>query len=213
MLHTFVALVQDKPGVLTRVASLFRRLNINIVSLTVGESERADTSRMTIVCEAPETAAHRIRASLYKLEITVDVDEVGRSEGVIRELCLIKIAAGPNEPNGLHSRSQIFELATVFHARVVDLATESIMLELTGSSSKIEGLVQVLRESGYTILEVSRTGRMAMRRGHHTSRVLQALGQANGIASNKPAPRPKQTPRPSAAEIIPSEFPNRPDDD
>ena len=67
MLHTFVALVQDKPGVLTRVASLFRRLNINIVSLTVGESERADTSRMTIVCEAPENAAHRIRASLYKL--------------------------------------------------------------------------------------------------------------------------------------------------
>src|SRR6202035_4073107 len=99
MLHTFVALVSDKPGVLTRVASLFRRLNINIVSLTVGESERPDVSRMTIVCEAPETAAHRIKASLYKLEITVDVDEVGRSEAVIRELCLIKVAAGPAHPN------------------------------------------------------------------------------------------------------------------
>ena len=86
MLHTFVALVQDKPGVLTRVASLLRRLNINIVSLTVGESERPDTSRMTIVCEAPENAAHRIRASLYKLETTVDVDEVNRSEAVVREL-------------------------------------------------------------------------------------------------------------------------------
>ncbi len=170
MLHTFVALVSDKPGVLTRVASLFRRLNINIVSLTVGESERADVSRMTIVCEAPENAAHRIKASLYKLEITVDVDEVGRSEGVIRELCLIKVAAG------LHSRSQIFELANVFRARVVDLAPESIMLEMTGAASKIEGLIQVLRESGYTILEVSRTGRMAMRRGKHTSRVLKALG-------------------------------------
>jgi len=80
MLHTFVALVSDKPGVLTRVASLFRRLNINIVSLTVGESERADVSRMTIVCEAPDHAAHRIRASLYKLEITVDVDAVGTSQ-------------------------------------------------------------------------------------------------------------------------------------
>jgi acetolactate synthase-1/3 small subunit len=158
MLHTFVALVQDKPGVLTRVASLFRRLNINIVSLTVGESERADTSRMTIVCEAPEHAAHRIKASLYKLEITVDIDEVGRSEAVIRELCLIKVAAGPNSPLGLSSRSQIFELANVFRARVVDLAPESIT------------------ESGYTILETSRTGRMAMRRGHHTSRVLKALG-------------------------------------
>jgi acetolactate synthase-1/3 small subunit len=213
MLHTFVALVQDKPGVLTRVASLFRRLSINIVSLTVGESEQPDTSRMTIVCEAPETAAHRIRASLYKLEITNDVDEVGRSEAVIRELCLIKVAAGPTAPTGLQSRSQIFELANVFRARVVDLAPESIMLEMTGGTSKIEGLIQVLRESGYTILEVSRTGRMAMRRGHHTSRVLQALGQANGIPSGKPAPKPKQTPRPSAAEVIPSEFPNLPDED
>ena len=96
MLHTFVAIVQDKPGTLTRVASLFRRLNINIVSLTVGESERPDTSRMTIVCEAPDHAAHRIRASLYKLETTVEVDEVNRAEAVVRELCLIKVAAGPN---------------------------------------------------------------------------------------------------------------------
>ncbi|MES2393214.1 MAG: acetolactate synthase small subunit [Acidobacteriota bacterium] len=176
MLHTFVALVQDKPGVLTRVASLFRRLNINIVSLTVGESERPDTSRMTIVCDAPEHAAHRIRASLYKLETTVHVDEVNRTEAVVRELCLVKVAAGPNQPHGLHSRSQIFELATVFRARVVDLAPESVMLEMTGSASKIEGLLQVLRESAYEVLEVSRTGRMAMRRGHHTSRVLQALG-------------------------------------
>jgi acetolactate synthase-1/3 small subunit len=180
MLHTFVALVSDKPGALTRVASLFRRLSINIVSLTVGESERQDISRMTIVCEAPENAAHRIKASLYKLEITVDVDEVGRTEAVIRELCLIKVAAGPNAPHGLHSRSQIFELANVFRARVVDLAPESVMLEMTGSSSKIEGLLQVITESGYTILEVSRTGRMAMRRGHHTSRVLKALGNPTG---------------------------------
>ena len=112
MLHTFVALVQDKPGTLTRVASLFRRLNINIVSLTVGESERADTSRMTIVCEAPENSAHRIRASLYKLETTIEVDEVNRSEAVVRELCLIKVAAGPNTPHGTQSRGQIFELAT-----------------------------------------------------------------------------------------------------
>lgn len=201
MLHTFVALVSDKPGVLTRVASLFRRLNINIVSLTVGESERPDTSRMTIVCEAPEHAADRIRASLYKLEITVDVDEVGRSEAVIRELCLIKVAAGPNEPNGLHSRSQIFELATVFRARVVDLAPESIMLEMTGAASKIEGLIQVLRESNYTILEVSRTGRMAMRRGHHTSRVLKALGtpRKSGPATAEYADKPK-------VDLIPNEF-------
>lgn len=202
MLHTFVALVQDKPGVLTRVASLFRRLNINIVSLTVGESERVDTSRMTIVCEAPEHSAHRIKASLYKLETTVDVDEVGRSEAVIRELCLIKIAASPTGPHGANSRSQIFELATVFKARVVDLAPESIMLELTGGSSKIEGLVQVITESGYTILETSRTGRMAMRRGHHTSRVLKALGTEAALDAALPHSIP------DSAEILPNEFEN-----
>jgi acetolactate synthase-1/3 small subunit len=204
MLHTFVALVQDKPGVLTRVASLFRRLNINIVSLTVGESERADTSRMTIVADAPENAAHRIRASLYKLETTIDVDEVNRSEAVVRELCLIKVEAGPNQPHGLHSRSQIFELAQVFRARVVDLAPESIMLEMTGSASKIEGLLQVLRESSYTILEVSRTGRMAMRRGHHTTRVLKALGTPN---QQSPADFPTHDPdHLNEEEILPPEF-------
>jgi acetolactate synthase-1/3 small subunit len=204
MLHTFVALVQDKPGVLTRVASLFRRLNINIVSLTVGESERADTSRMTIVAEAPENAADRIRASLYKLETTIDVDEVNRSEAVVRELCLIKVEAGPNQPHGLHSRSQIFELAQVFRARVVDLAPESIMLEMTGSASKIEGLLQVLRESSYTVLEVSRTGRMAMRRGHHTSRVLKALGTQTKL---QPADFPTQDPDAlSEDEVLPNEF-------
>src|SRR5271154_4783609 len=193
MLHTFVALVQDKPGVLTRVASLFRRLSINIVSLTVGESERPDTSRMTIVCEAPEHAAHRIRASLYKLEITVDVDEVGRSEAVIRELCLIKVAAGAK------TRSQVFELGTAFKARVVDLAPESVMLEMTGAASKIEGLIQVLTESGYTILEVSRTGRMAMRRGHHTSRVLKALG-----TPSNPNPADEFPTKPT--NILPNQF-------
>ena len=204
MLHTFVALVQDKPGVLTRVASLFRRLNINIVSLTVGESERADTSRMTIVADAPENAAHRIRASLYKLETTIDVDEVNRSEAVVRELCLIKVEACPNQPHGLHSRSQIFELAQVFRARVVDLAPESIMLEMTGSASKIEGLLQVLRESSYTILEVSRTGRMAMRRGHHTTRVLKALGTPN---QQNPANFPTHDPdHLNEEEILPPEF-------
>ena len=207
MLHTFVALVQDKPGVLTRVASLFRRLNINIVSLTVGESERPDTSRMTIVCEAPDTAAHRIRASLYKLEITVDVDEVGRSEAVIRELCLIKVAAGPSGRDK-QGRSQIFELANVFRARVVDLAPESIMLEMTGAASKIEGLLQVLKESEYEILEVSRTGRMAMRRGHHTSRVLKALGTAphDDFANFAGHDHPAFPDKPEADEILPNEF-------
>ncbi len=211
MLHTFVALVSDKPGVLTRVASLFRRLNINIVSLTVGESERPEVSRMTIVCDAPESAAHRIKASLYKLEITVDIDEVSRSEAVIRELCLIKVAAGPSHAQGHGSRSQIFELAQVFRARVVDLAPESIMLEMTGAASKIEGLIQVITESGFTILEVSRTGRMAMRRGHHTSRVLKALGTSSGASLGAPGLEPETwvpNAKPSLEEFLPNAFPD-----
>lgn len=169
MLHTFVALVEDKPGVLTRVASLFRRLNINIVSLTVGRSERVGVSRMTIVCEASPTAGHRIAASLYKLENVLEVDDVGQLSHVARELALIKVAATPK------TRSMVFELVEVFRARIVDLAPESLMIEITGVESKIEGLIQVLNENGDRILEVSRTGRMVMRRGQHTSKVLEAM--------------------------------------
>lgn len=169
MLHTFVALVEDKPGVLTRVASLFRRLNINIVSVTVGQSERPGISRMTLVADAEPGAAHRMRASLYKLENVLDVDDIGQTSCVVRELALIKVAATPS------TRSHIFELVEVFRARVVDLAPESLMIEITGVQSKIEGLIQVLTESDDRILEISRTGRMVMRRGQHTSRVLDAM--------------------------------------
>ena len=169
MLHTFVCTVEDKPGVLTRVASLFRRLNINIVSLTVGHSERVGVSRMTIVCEASPTAGHRIAASLYKLENVLQVDDVGQLSHVARELALIKVAATPK------TRSMVFELVEVFRARIVDLAPESMMIEITGVESKIEGLIQVLNENGDRILEISRTGRMVMRRGQHTSRVLEAM--------------------------------------
>ncbi len=174
MLHTFVALVEDKPGVLTRVASLFRRLNINITSLTVGHSERPEVSRMTIVADAPTGAAHRVRASLYKLDNVLEVDDVGQLSCVVRELALIKVAATTK------TRSTIFELAEVFRARIVDLAPESLMIEITGVSSKVEGLIQVLNEGESSggenkILEISRTGRMVMRRGEHTSRVLDAM--------------------------------------
>jgi acetolactate synthase-1/3 small subunit len=169
MLHTFVAYVEDRPGVLTRVASLFRRLNINIISLTVGRSERAGQSRMTMVAEASAEAGNRIRASLYKLENVIEVDEIGLRPSVTRELALIKIAAAPSE------RSYIFQLAETFRARIVDLAHESLMIEITGVESKIEGLIQMLNEDLGRILEICRSGKMTMRRGHHTSRVLKAM--------------------------------------
>ena len=170
MLHTFVAYVEDIPGVLTRVASLFRRLNININSLTVGRSERVGLSRLTLVCEASAEAGHRIRASLYKLENVVHVDDIAQAPSVTRELALIKVAATPQ------TRSNIFELVEVFRARIVDLAPESLMIEMTGVESKIEGLIQVLNEGEERVLEICRSGKMTMRRGHHTSRVLRAMG-------------------------------------
>ena len=170
MLHTFVAYVEDLPGVLTRVASLFRRLNINIHSLSVGRSERPGLSRLTLVCDSTAEAGHRIRASLFKLENVVDVDDIAQAPSVTRELALIKVAATPQ------NRSQIFELVEVFRARIVDLAPESLLIEMTGVESKIEGLIQVLNEGEERILEICRSGKMTMRRGHHTSRVLRALG-------------------------------------
>jgi len=170
MLHTFVAYVEDLPGVLTRVASLFRRLNININSLTVGRSERQGLSRLTLVCDASGEASHRIRASLFKLENVVDVDDIAQAPTVTRELALIKVAATPQ------SRKQIFDLVEVFRARIVDLTSESLMIEMTGVESKIEGLIEILREDESRILEICRSGKMTMRRGHHTSGVLRAMG-------------------------------------
>jgi acetolactate synthase-1/3 small subunit len=107
---------------------------------------------------------------MFKLENVVDVDDIAQAPSVTRELALIKVAATPK------TRSHIFELAEVFRARIVDLAPESLMIEMTGVESKIEGLIQVLSEGEDRILEVCRSGKMTMRRGHHTSRVLRALG-------------------------------------
>jgi acetolactate synthase I/III small subunit len=155
--------------VLTRVASLFRRLNINIISLTVGGSEREGLSRLTLVCESTAEAGDRIRASLYKLENVVDVDDIAGAPSVTRELALIKVAATHQ------NRSHIFELAEVFRARIVDLTSESLMIEMTGVESKIEGLIEVLREEDGRVLEICRSGKMTMRRGHHVSSVVKAM--------------------------------------
>ena len=190
MLHTFVAYVEDLPGVLTRVASLFRRLNININSLTVGSSEREGLSRLTLVCEASAEAGHRIQASLFKLENVVDVDDIGQAPSVTRELALIKVAATPR------TRSQVFELVEVFRARIVDLAPESLTIEMTGVESKIEGLIQVLNESDGQVLEICRSGKMTMRRGHHTSSVLKAMG----TGADEPVEVPVETSENAAVE-------------
>ncbi len=188
MLHTFVAYVEDRPGVLTRVASLFRRLNININSLTVGRSERPGLSRLTLVCEASSEAGDRIRASLFKLENVVDVDDIAQAPSVTRELALIKVSAKPR------NRAQIFDLAEVFRARIVDLTSESLLIEMTGVESKILGHIEVLREDEGRILEICRSGKMTMRRGHHVSSVVRAMGVVEGDAAGTQEEQPEEMP-------------------
>ena len=159
MLHTFVVYVENKPGVLNRVASLFRRRAFNIESLTAGHTERPGVTRMTISLEADETTALRIEALLYKLVNVLFVEDVTARPIVTRDLAMIKVKAD-NE-----SRTGLMQIASTFRGRVVDLAPESLIIEVTGSEEKIDSLLDVLRP--YGVLELARTGRVAMARGAH----------------------------------------------
>ncbi len=158
--HVFVVDVEDEPGVLTRVSSLFRRRAFNIVSLTVGVTERPGISRMTIVVDAPDVAARRIEAHLWKLVNVIRVEDVTGAAAVRRELVMVKVAAD------VEARTHVMKLAEVFRARVVDVAPESLILESTGTSDKIAGLLDVLRPFG--LIEVARSGHVAMVRGVQT---------------------------------------------
>jgi len=157
MLNTFVVYVENKPGVLTRVASLFRRRAFNIDSLTVGRTEKPEVSRMTITVDADRDQARRIEANLYKLVNVLLVENITNLPSIERDLAMIKVAATHE------ARSHVLELASVFRARVVDVAPESLTIEITGAEDKIDGLLEVLRP--YGVLEMVRTGIVAMRRG------------------------------------------------
>jgi acetolactate synthase-1/3 small subunit len=175
MQYTFIALVEDKPGVLNRVASLFRRRNFNIESLAVGRTEKSGVSRMTIVthCEN-DVDAHKIEANLYKLVNVIDVQDVTREPSVTRDLALIKVKATPEQ------RTEINSLASIFRARIVDVAPDSVIVEATGTEDKVEGMIELLRPLG--ILEMVRTGQVAMTRGEHSGirRTPGAHGNGNG---------------------------------
>jgi acetolactate synthase-1/3 small subunit len=157
MLNTFMVYVENKPGVLTRVASLFRRRAFNIDSLTVGRTEKPEVSRMTITVDADYDQARRIEANLYKLVNVLLVENITNQPAIVRDLAMIRVAARHEE------RSHVLELANVFRARVVDVAPESLTIEITGAEDKIDGLLELLRP--YGVLEMVRTGIVAMRRG------------------------------------------------
>ena len=155
--RTFLAYLEDRPGVLNRVASLFRRRAFNIESLTVGRTEREGVSRMTLVVRADDDAARRLEANLYKLVNVLAVEDVTHAPAVVRELALIKVRAGADV------RVAVMQLCETFRARMVDVAPETLVAEITGAQEKIDGLIEMLRPFG--VLELVRTGAVAMTRG------------------------------------------------
>jgi acetolactate synthase-1/3 small subunit len=157
MIQTLAVYVDNKPGVLNRVASLFRRRAFNIESLTVGHTETADVSRMTVVVDTDEYGARRLEAHLYKLVPVRRVDNITEKAVIERDLAMIKVAVSGE------SRTHVMQLVDVYRARVVDVSADSLVVETTGTEDKIESLVEVLRPFG--IIEIVRTGVIAMVRG------------------------------------------------
>ena len=157
MLHTFAIYVDNKPGVLNRVSSLFRRRAFNIESLTVGHTETPGVSRMTVVVDTDDYGARRLEAHLYKLVPVLRVDNITTAPSIARDLALIKVAATGD------ARTHVMQLVDVYRARIVDVSPESLVIETTGTEDKIDSLLEVLRP--YGVIEMVRTGRVAMARG------------------------------------------------
>ena len=155
--HTITALVEDKPGVLARVAGMFRRRGFNISSLAVGHSELPHLSRMTFVVHGDQDVLEQVMKQLYKLIDVVRVSDISKESMVSRELALIKVKASAA------NRSEIIQMVDIFRANIVDVAADTVIIEATGDEGKIDSLVRLLR--GFGIREMMRTGRVAMERG------------------------------------------------
>jgi len=157
MRHTIIAWMEDKPGVLSRVAGLFRRRNFNIESLAVGHSETPGISRMTFVVDGDDRQIHQVQAQLFKLINVTAIKNVTNEPTVVRELALIKVRATGT------TRSEIIQLVDIYRASIVDVDIDSLMIQITGQQDRIDSLVRLLQNFG--ILEMVRTGQVAMVRG------------------------------------------------
>jgi acetolactate synthase-1/3 small subunit len=155
--HIIVALVEDKPGVLNRVASMFRRRGFNIESITVGSTEQPGISRMTIVVIGNPGEVEQVRKQLDKVISVLKVADITDDNIVDRELALIKVRANSA------TRSEIIQIVDIFRANIVDVAPESLIIEVTGDEDKVDSLFNLLR--GFGIKEIARTGHLAMTRG------------------------------------------------
>lgn len=155
--HTLAVTVENKPGVLTRVTTLFRRRAYNIESLTVGATENPAISRMTIVVEGDNNIIEQVSKQLYKLVDVIKVVDISEERTVERELVLIKVKADQNV------RAEIVQIVEIFRSRIVDIGKNSLIIEATGDSGKIDAIEESLRPFG--IVELVRTGKIAMTRG------------------------------------------------
>jgi len=159
MRHVLSALVQNVPGVLSHISGMLASRGYNIDSLAVGETETPHLSRMTFVVVGDDSVLEQVRKQLEKIVTVVRVDDVSSQDHVERDLMLIKIATAQGQ------RSEIRELAEVFRGRIVDVAPEMVMIEISGQERKLEAFVEMIRPFG--IIELVRTGRIAMVRGNN----------------------------------------------
>jgi acetolactate synthase-1/3 small subunit len=157
MSHVLSLLVEDKPGLLTRVAGLFARRGFNIESLAVGKSEIAGLSRITVVVDVEELPLEQVTKQLNKLINVIKIVELDPAQSVTREHMLIKVRVDNT------TRSQVLEAVNLFRARVVDVATDALVIETTGDSGKIEAFLRVLEP--YGIKEIAQSGLLAIGRG------------------------------------------------
>ena len=158
MKHTLIAWMEDKPGVLNRVAGLFRRRNYNIESLTVGHSETLGISRMTFVVDGDARQLSQVQTQLAKLINVTEVQDVTNEPTVIRELALVKVHADST------NRAEILQLVDIYRASIVDVAMDSLVIQITGPEERVNSLLSLLDNFG--IEEMVRTGRVAMVRGN-----------------------------------------------
>jgi acetolactate synthase-1/3 small subunit len=157
MKHTLAVTVDNQPGVLTRVTTMFRRRGFNIDSLTVGTTENPSISRMTIVVQGDDQIIEQVTKQLYKLVNVIKIIDVTQERAVERELVLIKVGADASV------RTEVMQIVEIFRARIVDIGKNNLIIEVTGDSDKIDAIEEALRPFG--IAELVRTGKIAMLRG------------------------------------------------
>ena len=163
--HTIVALVENRPGVLNRIVSKWRQRGFNIESLAVGHSEVPGLSRMTFTVDGTTTDIDQVTKQMYKVIEVVKIADLTEHDMVHRELAMVKVTAPPKERGG------IMEVVDIFRAKIVDVATESLIIEVTGTEEKVDAFLEMVRP--YGIKELVRTGRIAMARGAATPMAIE----------------------------------------